>query len=288
MQQYLFLFIMTLCLVPAIIADCPAGQQYRSSSSPSKRCLAGPSSCVTCCINSPGTCGHGRIVCPLGLYKDKTKNADLSGNATEAKINCCSERATCADVACPAGQEYKSSSPSSTKCPQDPSSCTSCCKWSAGTCGAETVLCPIDFYKDSKKDADHAGNAAETNCCSKRATCADVKCPAGQEYKSSTPLAQTCLADPSSCTGCCKWSAGTCGADTYLSCPSGYYKDSKKYANPSGSEPKTNCCSEKATCADVKHGDTLKTAALSNGDGLCPRWSVLFFAGTAAIVGQLL
>merc|ERR1719506_1142087 len=193
------------CLVAVSFAQCPTGYTNKQSAV-STKCSSNANSCsaASCCTPKTGTCNAAGVVCTGGLVTDPKKNSNQAGaTVSEKQTNCCSAKATCADVKCTAGYEAKYSPPSSQKCSGAVSTCSGCCKTKTGTCGAEaTNICDAGFYKDSKKNGNTAGDATarKTNCCSAKATCADVKCTAGYEAKYSPPSSQKCWGAVSTCS----------------------------------------------------------------------------------------
>jgi len=173
------------------------------------------------------------------------------------------------------------------KCAGAVSTCVGCCKAKTGTCAAEGWnICNSGFVKDPKKNGNVAGDATarKTNCCTKKAaqaTCADVKCAAGQEAKSTNPSSMKCAGAVSTCVGCCKAKTGTCAAEGSNICNSGFYKDSKKNGNTAGDATarKTNCCTAKATCTQFWALKPAKKAATSSASTAAGFYTFGWLAG---------
>jgi len=279
------------CLVAVSFAQCPTGYTNKQSAV-STKCPSDAKNCAinSCCTLKSTTCYANGVVCTGGLVEDPKKRWNQAGaTAAEKQKNCCGAKATCADVKCTAGYEAKYSPPSSQKCSGAVSTCSGCCKIKTGTCGAEaTNICDAGFVKDSKKNGNIAGDATarKTNCCTKQATCADVKCTAGYEAKYSTPSSQKCPGPVSVCSGCCKAKTGTCAAQASNMCASGFYKDPKKNGNTAGDATarKTNCCTAQATCTQFwayKPAKKAGTSSASTAAGLCTFGWLAGFLGVA-------
>jgi len=214
-------------------------------------CSGDPSSCVqaTCCEADPTKCGTTGVTCGASQYQDPAK-AGASKNVPEVQMlmNCCTAKATCADIKCAVGTMANSSF-SSMMCAGAASSCmqATCCE--EVQCGATAVKCAAGKYQDSGKAFAAIGaDGGAMACCTAVATCSSAMCGPGTQKDTSAASTQ-CSGAASSCM------QATCCRDIKCSmyqvkCASGKYQDSAKGSVAIGMDNGvTSCCTTKATCA---------------------------------------
>merc|ERR1712039_210587 len=94
-----------------------------------------------------------------------------------------------------------------------------------------------------------------TNCCTQKATCSSVTCPAGYKKKSGVD-STACTSDTASCavgSTCCEADTNKCGGLTGISCTTSTHytgtDDTWKNTAATNTNKNTNCCIAKATCS---------------------------------------
>ena len=185
------------------------------------------------------------------MYQDSSKaQASTGDTAAKAKSNCCTAKATCANVMCAAGTKLNNSA-ASMMCLGKASTCVQaiCCQ--AVRCSESKVTCGTAKYQDSTKAANPlGGDAGVSNCCTPVATCASAMCESGSKVVASAAAMQ-CPSNAKSCAQATCCAPKTC-SDAKVTCGAGKYKDSTKGAQALGGDSGvTNCCTHKATCASA-------------------------------------
>jgi len=205
--------------------------------------------------------------------------------AARYQASCCVQKTECTSkgYSCPAGQRKKSTltgvfcqgKNSDSKDIYD--SCASaCCEADTGastkTCSTNSIACPANQYypgaapfnDNSWKNKYAIQSTLTASCCTAKATCADVTCPAGSKMKAH--VAQlSCPGDKDSCATsgpCCEPDTATCGGQVGILCGYGTFneattwtakttktvKDAWKSKPATVASKNTACCTGQSTC----------------------------------------
>jgi len=207
---------------------------------------------ANCCVNDATKCRGSCVQCAVGSYKDPLKYGSLSG--ANAQAACCATLAKCSSITCLAGQKHKSNA-ASTYCATKTCATadrSTCCENDSRKCLGATVTCGSKKYKDSAHNGWLKGCDAVVSCCSSKARCSTLACPAGKQLKDNSydTYCATKTCGTADITTCCDPDATVCAGAT-VSCPAGKYKDSAK-GHESVTDVKTACCTARSVCLPQK------------------------------------
>jgi len=241
-----------------------------------QRCNAGTlfcagSSCVkkndeaTCCMDDEQKCRGASVACAASRFKDSAKYGTLG----TSDASCCTNRALCTTITCPAGQK-KITAHASTYC------ATSTCSTTAGTTANPVVddrlSCCVDVVTECKgasvtcaankiKDPATYGTVGSTDlaCCKLRATCNTVTCDAGMKRIGTAPNTYCAgLTCTTSCTGvgCTHEKLSLCCENNPLECKGAAPACPSKQFLATGSHGTagTNiatCCTNRQSCTSL-------------------------------------
>jgi hypothetical protein len=261
---------------------CPAGYKQKTDASTT---YCGKSMCAdgdqfTCCMLDDTKCG-GMISgsCDTDKFWDSAKAAVTAGTtAADQKTKCCTAKAMCSTITCPAGYKQKSDA-STTYCSKSVcanADSATCCERDDTKCGGVATPIQMDrcdtdqFWDSAKTDVAFGSTAADqkTKCCTAKALCSTYNCAAGYKHKTdastTTCMAGTCTTLEAST--CCEADTTKCGGipvpvtGSSYACDTGKYWDAVSSAQgldakadvtfgTTDADKKANCCTAKATCA---------------------------------------
>merc|ERR1711904_151302 len=137
------------------------------------------------------------------------------------------DKAACSTLSCPAGYKQKTGTHycATNTCAASESS--TCCEPDTTKCLGATVNCPVATqYKDAAKNGVVGTTVAL--CCTDKAACSTLTCPAGYKQKTGTHYCATNTCAASESSTCCEPDTTKCAGAT-VNCPvATQYKDTAK------------------------------------------------------------
>jgi hypothetical protein len=190
--------------------------------------------CMSCCIPNGARCfGYmmkGKATCDAGMEYDDSKRGTSVSGGNDAYSSTCCKKAT----------DYTNTCQDPTIQAKVPDIGTK------GMCGDVLYAkAPAKMNNAAKAD----GSDWKAQCCSKKAKCTSVTCPAGM--KDATDKANIeCAGTQCGLGECCEADTTKCYG-VAATCPASKFRDESKAGTAATSADfETNCCSDRAKCND--------------------------------------
>jgi hypothetical protein len=192
--------------------------------------------CMSCCIPAPRCFGYmmkGEGTCDAGMEYDNSKRGSSVSGGMSAYSSTCCKKATVLDNTCQDGTIVAKVPDVATK----------------GQCG--DVLYALDPAKvNNAAKAD--GTDWKAQCCSKKAKCTSVTCPAGMKDAADKATLE-CTGTQCNLGECCKADTTKCYGFA-ATCPASKFRDGSKVGTAATSADfETNCCSDRAKCNEFQN-----------------------------------